>query len=213
MGRVTSELATGAAIPPRYRGQRRRNSPSRVAICDAVRELLKLRRLDELTVQEIVDLAQISRPTFYSHFDTKYSVVATLVAEMGQSIYAQWLPFFSSAGPVDEAQLREASVITLRLWREQATLFSATVEGWHSDQEIHDAWNEVLDRFVSELTARVARYRPLEPGDDMTVTAMVSAFERCVYLAVATPDSPLGRSDEELAGVLATIWIRSLRLG
>lgn len=209
---MTSEVADGAAVPPRYRGQRRLASPSRQAITDAVRELLAVRRLDEVTVQEIVERAQISRPTFYAHFETKYSVVAALIADMGKTIYGRWAPFFDADGAIEEEVLREIAVLTLRDWREQATLFSATIEGWHSDQEIHDTWNDVLDRFVLALRKRVATVRPLEPEDDMVIPALVSLFERCVYLAVATPDSPLGRSDEELAGVLAMMWMRSLRL-
>jgi AcrR family transcriptional regulator len=183
-----------------------------VAITDAVLELLSVRRLDELTVQEIVDRAQISRPTFYAHFETKYSVVAALIAEMGETIFERWAPFFAEDGPIREETLRELGVLTLRGWRERATLFSATIEGWHSDHEIHDTWNAVLDRFVANLTRRLAKVRPLQPDDDMVVTALINVFERCVYLAVATPDSPLGRSDEELAGVLAMMWMRSLRL-
>lgn len=208
---MTSELA-GAAVPPRYRGQRRLAAPSRVAITDAVLELLAARRLDELTVQEIVERAQISRPTFYAHFETKYSVVAALVADMGETIFARWAPFFDEDGPIREETIRELGVVTLRGWRERATLFSATIEGWHSDHEIHDTWNAVLDRFVANLTTRVAKARPLRSDDDMVVTALINLFERCVYLAVATPDSPLGRSDEELADVLAMMWTRCLRL-
>lgn len=209
---MTSEVVAAAGVPPRHRAQRRLASPSRVAITDAVRELLTVRRLDEVTVQEIVDRAQISRPTFYAHFETKYSVVAALVADMGETIFQLWAPFFDEDGPIREDALRDVAVATLRGWREQATLFSATIEGWHNDHEIHDTWNGVLDRFVSGLTARVERARPLRPDDDMVITGLVNLFERCVYLAVATPDSPLGRSDEDLAGVLAMMWTRSLRL-
>lgn len=210
---MTIEVADGASIPPRYRGQRRLASPSRQSITDAMRELLAVRRLDEVTVQEIVERAQISRPTFYAHFETKYSVVAALIADMGQTIYGRWAAFFDEDGPISEEELRSIAVLTLADWREQATLFAATIEGWHSDQEIHDTWNEVLDRFAAALRKRVARVRQLEPEDDMVVPALISLFERCVYLAVATPDSPLGRSDEELASVLAMMWVRSLRLG
>lgn len=209
---MTSEVAEGASIPPRYRGQRRLASPSRQAITDAVRELLTVRRLDEVTVQEIVDRAQISRPTFYAHFETKYSVVAALIADMGQTISELWRPFFEEQGAILEESLRAVSMATLQAWRDQAALFSATVEGWHSDQEIHDTWNEVLERFAAAIKVRVARVRPLGPEDDMVATALVSMFERCVYLAVATPGSPLGRSDEELAGVLAMMWMRCLRV-
>lgn len=207
------EVVTGTQVPARLRTRRRTSSASRTAICEAVRGLLSVRRLDELTVQEIVDEAHISRQTFYSYFDTKYAVVASLIDEMGQAIHQAWQPFFNGDGPVRRDELQQLGVLTLQLWREQAALYSATIEGWHSDQEIHDVWNDVLVRFASSLTARLQRVRPLEPGDDMLVTAMINLYERCSYLAVATPDSPLGRSDQALAAMLADVWIQSLRLG
>ena len=172
-----------------------------------------MRRLDELTVQEVVDEAHVSRQTFYSYFDTKYAVVASLVDDMGQAVYTAWRPFFSGDGPVRRDELEQLGVLTLRLWREEAALYAATIEGWHSDQQVHDVWNQVLLHFAAALTARLQRARPLQPGDDMLVTAMINLFERCSYLAVTTPDSTLGRSDTELAAMLADVWVRSLRLG
>jgi len=177
-----------------------------------MRELLKVRRLEEVTVAEIVELAQVSRQTFYSHFETKYSVVAALVEDMGETIYQHWSDFFAGDGPVEEAELYELGLVTLARWREQATLWSATIEGWHNNQEIHDVWNAVLDRFAEALAVRVAHVREPEPGDDMLFPILISLFERAVYLAVSAPQSPLGRSDDELAGVLAQTWLRSLNL-
>lgn len=206
----TSAAASVSAIPPRYRSQRRRSLQSRAAICDAVRELLSERRLDELTVNEIVERAEISRPTFYSHFETKYSVVAAMVAEMGETVYDHWRDVFAGDGPLAEEAIHGVAMATLGRWREQGALFAATIEGWHSDQEIHDVWNDVLERFRVALTERLQRWRPLQPRDAMMVPAMISLFERCVYLAVSVPDSPLGTSDEQLADVLASVWVRSL---
>lgn len=200
-----------SGIPPRYRSQRRRSLQSRNAICDAVRELLTRRRLDELTVNEIVERAEISRPTFYAHFETKYSVVAALVEEMGATVYDHWKPVFAGSGPITEAELYDAGIDTLQQWRERGALFAATIEGWHTDQEIHDAWNVVLERFRVALTDRLARWRPLQPQDAMVVPAMIALFERSVYLAVSVPDSPLGTSDDQLARVLAKVWVTSLR--
>ncbi|WP_084671481.1 TetR/AcrR family transcriptional regulator [Sporichthya polymorpha] len=210
LGTQAADAVVPPAIPPRYRSQRRRSLQSRAAICEAVKELLSERRLDELTVNEIVERAEISRPTFYSHFETKYSVVAALVEEMGAAVYRDWRPVLEADGPFTEEELFNVAMATLSRWRERGALFAATIEGWHSDQEIHDAWSAVLERFRVAVTARVERFRPLQPDDAMTVPAMISVFERCVYLAVSVPNSPFGTSDEQLARVLASIWIRSL---
>lgn len=208
---VTSEAAS-PAIPPRSRGRRQRSASTRDAITEAMRELLTVRRLEDVTVQEIVERAQVSRQTFYAHFETKYSVVADLVEDMGRTIYEHWRGFLEADGPILEAELHALGMLTLRSWRDQATLFSATIEGWHNDREIHDVWNDVLERFASGLAARVARVRPPQPDDDMVFPALISLYERCIYLGVSAPAGPFGRSDDELARVLAQIWLRSLGL-
>ncbi|WP_026910478.1 TetR/AcrR family transcriptional regulator [Patulibacter minatonensis] len=197
-------------VPRRTRGRRRPAPQSHGAVLEAVRELLKVRRLDELTVAEIVERAGISRPTFYASFDTKYAVVATLIAGVGEGIYDIWQPFFSGEGPIDEAAVREPTIATVERWRRQGALFTATVEGWHSDPEIHEVWNEILQRFEREVLARLHRSRAPRAGDDMLAAAMVSMFERCLYLAVSDPDGPFGSSDEQLADTLSAVWARSL---
>ena len=209
---MTSPSAAVPVVPPRSRGRRQRSAGTREAIAEAMRELLLTRRLDEVTVAEITELAQVSRQTFYAHFETKYSVVAALVEEMGRSILTAWTPFFEGSGPILHAELEALGVETLARWREQATLYSATIEGWHNDQEIHDVWNVVLEQFALALADRVSTVREPRPGDDVLFPALISTYERSVYLAVSAPESPFGRSDTELAGVLAQIWMSSLGL-
>ncbi|MGQ0466694.1 MAG: TetR/AcrR family transcriptional regulator [Sporichthyaceae bacterium] len=204
--------AVGPAIPPRSRGRRQRSASTRDSITEAMLELLTVRRLEEVTVQEIVDRAQVSRQTFYAHFETKYSVVADLVDDMGQTIYEHWRAFLEADGTIEETELHSLGLVTLGTWREQATLFSATIEGWHNDVEIHDVWNGVLERFAGALAARVGRVRAPQADDDLIFPALISLFERTVYLAVSAPEGPFGKSDDEVARVLARMWLRTLEL-
>lgn len=203
--------STTPGVPARAR--RRRVSRAREAILDATRELLGERRLDELQVSEIVERAGISRQTFYLHFDTKYSVIAALISDMGEGILRVWHPLFVGEGLISRDLIHELGVETIARWREQAALFTATIEGWHSDTEIHDVWNAVLTRFAEELVPRLARHRGsegLRPDDDMLIAALISVFERSLYLAMSDPRSPLGRSDEDLAAMLAKLWTNAL---
>lgn len=197
-------------VPPRTRGRRQRAPETREAVCEAVRDLLRIRRLDELTVNEIVERASISRPTFYAHFDTKYSVVAALIQDVGDGILGVWSPLFDGEGPLEEQQIREVGMSTIQRWRRQGALFTATVEGWHTDGEIHDAWSDILERFTEALSARVRRSGREHFSHDLLVSALVTLFERSLYLAVSSPDSVFARSDEELATVLAQIWAKML---
>lgn len=184
---------------------------TRDAIISAVQELLFTSRLDELMVNDIVERVGISRPTFYTYFDTKYSVVAAFIREMGRGVFDIWQPVFDGDGPFDEKQIHDAGIGTIQRWREKGALFIATVEGWHTNAEIHDAWNSVLEAFSDALTERIRRSPHPVVNDDLMAAALVSLFERCLYMALIMPDSPFGRSDEELAAMLAHVWTSSLR--
>lgn len=210
LGAMTAEVALAPAVPPR--GRRQRAPQTRDAIKEAVRDLLATRRLDDLTVNEIVERAGLSRQTFYVHFDTKYSVIAALIADTGEGILDVWAPLFDGHGPIREEQVRELAAITIARWRERAALFTATIEGWHSDGEIHDVWNAVLERFAERFTARLRRHRSGTPrrNDEMLAGALMEAFQRCLYLGMSVPDSPFARSDDDLADMLAALWTRAL---
>ena len=44
----------------------------------------------------------------------------------------------------------------------------------------------------------------------MLVGALMEAFQRCLYLAMSVPASAFGRSDDDLAEMLADLWAAAL---
>ena len=57
----------------------RRQRKSRQAIFRAFTELLKKENYSKITVQQIIDLADVGRTTFYTHFETKDALLRILV--------------------------------------------------------------------------------------------------------------------------------------
>lgn len=60
----------------------RRQLKTRKAILGAFRGLLAKKRYDHITVQEIIDTADVGRSTFYAHFETKDLLLDALCQEL-----------------------------------------------------------------------------------------------------------------------------------
>jgi len=71
---------TAEPIPAR----RSRGDRQREAIVTAVRELLEERSFADLSVSTISERAGVARSGFYFYFDSKYAVLAVILAEAGE---------------------------------------------------------------------------------------------------------------------------------
>ena len=69
----------------------RRQRKSRQAIFRAFTELLKEESYAKITVQQIIDLADVGRTTFYTHFETKDALLESFCAEIFQHVFSREL--------------------------------------------------------------------------------------------------------------------------
>ena len=60
----------------------RRTKKTKAAIFAAFTELLSKKKYSQITIQEIIDLADVGRSTFYSHFETKDELLKSMCLDM-----------------------------------------------------------------------------------------------------------------------------------
>ncbi len=70
----------------------RRQQKTRAAIIASFDKLLSTKNYNKITIQEIIDEANIGRSTFYAHFETKDMVLISICTEMFDHIFLEELP-------------------------------------------------------------------------------------------------------------------------
>lgn len=66
----------------------RRQRKSREAIFRSFSDLLKRKRYEQITVQDIIETADIGRSTFYAHFETKDMLLMAMCSDIFDHIFA-----------------------------------------------------------------------------------------------------------------------------
>lgn len=125
-----------------------RRAEARDRIVGAADRLLRERPYRDLTVDDVMGEAQLSRTVFYRHFDALPQVVLALLARIEADLEAE-IP----AGPADDEWLRTMLRVGVEVFARQARFLRALDDAASHDAEIEAAWKAFMDRWVEETAA------------------------------------------------------------
>jgi AcrR family transcriptional regulator len=184
----------------------------RESILTATASLLATTQFGDLSVQDILSAAEISRGSFYFYFDSKHDVLAELVRRAvtgGHGAAEPWL-----ADPSDKAAaLRAAISAGARLWQANAPILRAIVENWRTDPRLTTLWLEQMQSFtdatVAQIRADSAATARLSNLDIVTVASTLTWLGERVYYLAALGTPPFDNEDA-LIDTLVHIWTSTL---
>jgi AcrR family transcriptional regulator len=184
----------------------------REEILVATANLLANEQFGDLTVNDILSAAGVSRGSFYFYFDSKHDVLAELVRRavaQGHDAASPWL-----ANPVDKvAALRIGTAAGAQLWMANAPILRAIVENWRTDPRLTALWLEQMQTFtdaaIAQINADPEAVKRLVGVDVVALASSLTWLSERVYYLAATETPPFDDQDT-VVETLVHIWASAL---
>ena len=188
----------------------RRQKKTREAIFRAFERLLERGNYDSITVQEIIDEADIGRSTFYAHFETRDALLQALCTDIFDHVFSPALTKeathdFSASSPGLEPHLTH---ILYHLQEKRPMLQGLLAE------ETGGLFMKYFRQYLSEMFAGylsagsgspAAPYRPAACPEDFLLHHAVTAFAEAVRWWFSSEERYAAYTPEEVAGFYLSV--------
>lgn len=188
----------------------RRQKKTREAIFRAFERLLERGNYDSITVQEIIDEADIGRSTFYAHFETRDALLQALCTDIFDHVFSPELTKeathdFSASSPGLEPHLTH---ILYHLQEKRPMLQGLLAE------ETGGLFMKFFRQYLSEMFAGYlsagsgspsAPYRPAACPEDFLLHHAVTAFAETVRWWLCGEERHSAYTPEEVAGFYLSV--------
>lgn len=205
---MTAESVTQA--PRRSRGDRQRE-----AIVAAVRELLQKYAFADLSVSAISERAGIARSGFYFYFDSKYDVLAAILAEATHEL-EELTHCFAPRG-VDETPAAFAGRMVgsaVAVFTHNDPIMTACNDARNTDAKIREILDRQIDSIVDQIIGIVEREiaagtaRPI--SDDIPALVRTLCATTALMLSGDITYLGPGRDVQRGVRVLEKLWLAAL---
>ncbi len=176
--------------------RRSRGDRQREAIVTAVRELLEQRSFGDLSVSKISDRAGITRSGFYFYFDSKYAVLAVILAEFLEEL-DELTHGFAPRGADESPALFAKRMVggATAVFASNHPVMRACNAAQNTDAQIREMMNDVEDAIIDKIVGVIEQDSGARP-----ISSDLTALVRT--LTVDDRDDAVGRQ-----------WLRRARRG
>ncbi len=151
----------------------RRQKKTRAAIFKALRTLMEKKQYSAITVQEIIDEANIGRSTFYAHFETKDDLLRSLCSEIFCHVFTDLLPQEEDTLDCKNLELKLGHIL-YHLKENQVNIcgiISADCDG---------LFMAYFMQYLTQLFSRFTKLFPQEVPEDFLIHHLAGSFSETV---------------------------------
>ncbi len=193
--------------PRRTRGDRQRE-----AIISAVRELLQERSFADLSVSTISERAGVARSGFYFYFDSKYAVLAVIVAEAMAEL-DQLTHDFAPREPGESvpAFARRMVGYAAAVFASNDPIMGACNAARSTDAQIRAIMDDMQDIVVNKIVGLVEQDSGAQPVSD-DLSALVRTLTAVTSMTLAQDSAFVGRGTDanRAVAIAERLWIAGL---
>jgi len=202
------------AEPTSPDSRRSRGDRQRDAIAAAVRELLEERSFADLSVSAITDRAGLTRSGFYFYFDSKYSVLAVILADALEEL-DKLTHDFAPRDPGDSPEQFAKGMVgsAAAMFASNDPVMRACLVAQNTDAQIREMMNDLEDTVIAKIVGVVEQEmktgaRPI--SDDLP--ALVRTLTATTAMTLSGDSAFVGRGTDphRAVEVLERLWLTAL---
>ncbi|BBY73189.1 hypothetical protein MPRF_00880 [Mycolicibacterium parafortuitum] len=181
------------------------------AIFAALEELLAETSFQDVTVAQIIKRAKLSRANFYHYFASKYDVLVAMVARLLDEAYSHG-PWEFGEGKSRERAMDTSLRRTIEMWTEHGAVVCAAVEHMHGNPALAQAWNQMLERFVTAIAEQITYERehgkaPVDDvAPDLIARVLVCGLERSFYVGTLGLDPRIPDAESAVESIVELVF-------
>jgi AcrR family transcriptional regulator len=199
------------AQPEAQQVRRTRGDRQREAIVTAVRELLQQRSFADLSVSTISERAGVARSGFYFYFDSKYAVLAVILAESGELLDQLTHDF----APREPGETPEAFVKRMvgaaAVHANNDPVLTACAVARNTDAQIREMMDDFYDSVMAKIVTLLEQDADARPISD-DLPALVRTLAAVTTMTLTHDSTFVGRGEDPARAVdiVERLWLNAL---